>query len=326
MNTRDVVAWLPIRTPAWDRPDRLQVYEFARDQFMAQLPEVLCALDPDLIIHGVKLSDAPSELIGWFKKKSFMNGTRQIEYISIQASVNVDDVWLKANPDIEELYVLNAAASQLADKVELVLILSELAYPGCIDTLEGACLSAGLLVEQIREKCTYTHLTFPEENDPVWPPTEMVDLRTIVGWAKRTNMSARHIAETRVERLGRVLPCHRFVVVTRWRRIVPSNAGAGSFLFGWYWGPSAATIREGSAMARTVGEQQEYRRPFVRSSIILRSWIRTVGVLEPGWWFAMYKFDTSVKFATRLLVATLQRCAKEGVIDMKWSYSFTTAS
>src|SRR4051794_23975045 len=100
MSVRSVSAWLPIRTPEWDHPDRLPVYLQCRDEFMHQLPRAIAALAQRVTLHSVKVSDPPERLLPWFKEKSFMVGTRLTEFIHIEGEASIDQQWLDENPGI----------------------------------------------------------------------------------------------------------------------------------------------------------------------------------------------------------------------------------
>src|SRR5215212_8794617 len=102
MTTRSVAAWIPIRTPAFDHPDRLPVYEVARDQFIAQLPGVLCALGSDVAIEAAKLDEPPDELIGSIRRASWPERD-SLNTSRFKATGHVDDAWLQANPSVEEV-------------------------------------------------------------------------------------------------------------------------------------------------------------------------------------------------------------------------------
>lgn len=332
MNRRSVVAWIPIRTPVWDHPERLPVYEIARDDFMAQLPEVLCSLGSDVAIERVTLSEPPIELASWFKQKSFMNGTRLFEYISIQATVEVDAAWLRSNPNIEEEFVLSVAASQLIDKLELVLVLSELAYPGCIDTLEGVCVSSNHIVQEIRRKDTFTPLTFPENDDPCWPAIHMVCLSKVLIWAQRTRMPTNGLAVSRIER---ALAAYSHVIGLSWIKDGEGLFRAMQGLEAFYSDGIGDLRRQLSEKVQLwldpwrdnrniVGHLYDLRSAFVHGSARLVFWGRKSGAWDEDE-VSMQKFDISVKLAVRLLIATLQRCVIDDIIEIKWSYAFTAS-
>lgn len=330
MNTRSVEAWIPIRTPAWDHPSRLPIYENARDQFMKQLPEVLQSLGSDVEVEEVSLGVPPSELAAWFAQKSFMNGTKLFEYLCIRATVEVDSDWLVSEPAKDEGLVLAVAASQLGNKIELVLILSELAYPGCIDALDGACISSNLLIQQIQHKHTFRHLTFPDDEDPVWPPIQMVDLAQVAAWAMRTNMPSNHLAKSRIER---ALAAYSHVIGLSWLRDGEGLFRAMQGLEAFYSDGVGDLRKQLSEKVQLwlgpwqenkniVGRLYDLRSAFVHGSARLVYWGRQSGAWDEDE-TEMQRFDSGVKLSIRLLIATLQRCVIDDVTEIRWSYSFT---
>ena len=258
-----------------------------------------------------------------------MHGTRLIEYISIQSTIEVDSAWLRANPNVEEEFILAVAASKLGDKLELVLTMSELAYPGCIDALEGICTSANELVHEIHEKGTFSHLAFPEDNDPSWPSIRTIALSKVLAWTQQTGMTTKYFAVSRIER---ALAAYSHVIGLSWLRDGEGLFRAMQGLEAFYSDGIGDLRKQLSEKIQLwlgawkdekniVGHLYDLRSAFVHGSarlVFLRS--------ESGAWdedeIAMQKFDGSVKLAIRLLVATLQRCVTDDVTDIKWSYSF----
>jgi hypothetical protein len=231
------------------------------------------------------------------------------------------------------MFILAVAASQLGKKLDLVLILSELAYPGCITTLEGALVSDGHLAHETHRKSAYTHLSFPEENDPVWPQVQMVELRTIVSWAQQTNMVERHLAETLVER---ALAAYSHVIGLSWLLEGEALFRAMQGLDAFYSDGIGDLRRQLSEKVQMwlgpwennkniVGHLYDLRSAFVHGSARLVYWNHDSDAWDEDE-VVMGKFSNGVNLAIRLLLATLQRCAKEGVVDMKWSYAFTTSA
>lgn len=326
MSVRPVSAWLPIRTPEWDHPDRLPIYLQCRNEFMQQLPRALATLGNRVTLQSVELSDPPDRLLPWFKEKSFMAGTRLSEFIHIKGEATIDQKWLDENPGIEEIYIKAAAADELRDVLELVLLLSELAYPGCIDTFDCALMSDDVFASSLSGKGSHTRLRFPEEG-VLWPAVDQHELIDVVTWACKTNVVHRHHAETRVER---ALAAYSHVIGLSWRR-------DGELLFRAMQGLEAFYIDgigdlrrqlsekvqiwlgrwEGSK--NVVGHLYDLRSGFVHGSSKLMYWNRDGGAWDEDE-AGMAKFEGNVNLAVRLLVASLQKCIRQNVTQVEWSY------
>lgn len=330
MSVRSVSAWLPIRTPEWDHPDRLPVYLQCRDEFMQQLPRAIAELGQRVIIHSAKVADPPDRLLPWFKEKSFMVGTRLTEFIHIEGEAAIDQQWLDENPGIEEIYIKASASDEMRDVLQLVLVLSELAYPGCIDTFDCALVSGEAFVSSFAGKGSHTRLRFLEK-EIFWPVIEQHQLINVVTWAAKTNVVHRHYAETRVER---ALAAYSHLIGLSWHR-------EGELLFRAMQGLEAFYIDgigdlrrqlsekveiwlgrwEGSK--NVVGHLYDMRSGFVHGSSKLVYWNRDGGAWDEDE-AGMAKFEGNVNLAVRLLVATLQKCIRQNVTDVQWSYGVAT--
>lgn len=296
---------------------------------MEQLPSAIAALGAPVTIHRVKIADPPDRLMPWFKEKSFMAGTRLTEFIHIEGEASIDQGWLDENPGIEETYIKAAAAGELQNVLELVLVLSELAYPGCIDTFACALISDGTFVSSFSGKGAHTRLRFPEE-EVLWPEIARHQLIDVVTWAARTNVVHRNQAETRVER---ALAAYSHLIGLSWHR-------DGELLFRAMQGLEAFYIDgigdlrrqlsekiqiwlgrwEGSK--NVVGHLYDFRSGFVHGSSKLIYWNRDGGAWDEDE-AGMAKFEANVNLAVRWLIATLQKCIRQNVTEVEWSYVVT---
>lgn len=326
MTVRPVSAWLPIRTPEWDHPDRLPIYLQCRDEFMRQLPHAIAASGKGVTIQSVELADPPARLLPWFKEKNFMVATRLSEFIHIKGEALIDEKWLRDNPGIEEIYIKAVAGHELQRALELVLLLSELAYPGCIDTFDGAILSDDVFVSTLAEKGSHTRLRFPDE-DVLWPVIEQHQLIDVVRWARRTNVIHGHLAETRVER---ALAAYSHVIGLSWMRDGELLFRAMQGLEAFYIDGIGDLRRQLSQKAQiwlgpwdgnknVVGHLYDLRSAFVHGSSKLVYWGRDGGAWDEDE-AGMAKFEGSVNLAVRLLVASLQKCIRQDVTEVEWSY------
>lgn len=262
----------------------------------------------------------------WFKEKSFMAGTRLSEFIHIKGEASIDQKWLDENPGLEEVYIKGEACHGLRRVLELVLLLSELAYPGCIDTFDCALLSDDVFVSTLSAKGSHTRLRFPEE-EVLWPVIEQLQLLDVIRWASKTNLIHRHLSETRVER---ALAAYSHVIGLSWHR-------DGELLFRAMQGLEAFYIDgigdlrrqlsqkvqiwlgrwEGSK--NVVGHLYDLRSAFVHGSSNLVYWNRDSGARDEDE-SGMAKFEVNVNLAVRLLVASLQKCIRQDVTQVEWSY------
>jgi hypothetical protein len=183
----------------------------------------------------------------------------------------------------------------------------------------------------INSKSTCRHMAYPEDGDPLWPPVESFDLGTVVTWAKQTSLQNGPLAQTRIER---ALAAYSHLIAVTWMNSGEVLFRAMQGLEAFYCEGVGDLRRQLSEKSRLwlgpwddkrniVGQLYDLRSAFVHGSASL-----TYKGHESRAWETdeqeMFKFDAGVKLATRLLIATLQRCVKENVFDVNWSYAYTT--
>lgn len=304
-------------------------YAAARDQLIDQLPEAISSFNSRVTVQTVALQDPPEGLLAWFKEKNFLAGTRLFEYIHVEGVSEIDQTWLSEQDDIEETFIRAVATDELGKAIELVLVLSELAYPGCINTLECALVSDAIFTNTVPKKGSHTHLGFPEK--PVWPTVEFIELGNVVAWAKRTNIVTNALASSRVER---ALAAYSHIIGLSWQRDGELLFRAMQGLEAFYIDGTGDLRRQLSTKVQLwlgpwkenknlVGHLYDLRSAFVHGSSQLTFWNRDSAAWDEDAKH-MQKFEEHVHLSIRLLVRTLQECIIRGVTSVEWSYGFET--
>lgn len=254
-----------------------------------------------------------------------MAGTRLIEFIHVEGTAQVDPAWLEANPEASELTIQAVAVYELSSPLNFILVLSELAYPGCIDTLDCALVSGNNHITSTTGKGSHTRLGFPEK--PVWPQLQTIEISKVVAWAKRTNMVSNALATSRVER---AIAAYTHVIGLAWHRDGELLFRAMQGLEAFYIDGIGDLRRQLSQKVQlwlgqwnenknVVGHLYDLRSAFVHGSSRLAYWNRDGAAWDEDEKH-MDTLEANVNLAVRLLVATLQECIHRGVTTVDWSY------
>lgn len=338
MHCLQVKAWLALRTPAFAHPERLSAYALARDSWLSGLEDACSVISSTVALRGFEFADPPADVRQWCKERSFMANTRFCEYVRLDADVSVDTMALaKINSmkvsDLEPEFVAACAASDLSGVVENLQLLSELADPGCIDSLTGLASVDGLASYPIHSKGTYSVLKFPEADDPSWPPLQQIAIQDVAEWAKSAGMFECGLATSRVQR---ALAAFSHVVGLTWQRHGDVLFRAMQGLEAFYCDGVGDLRRQLSEKSKiwlgswedrrnVVGALYDLRSKFVHGSAKLEFWNHH----HDAWSEdekAMKEFAYGQSFAVRLLVATLQKsCVSKGK-DITWSFSVAVKS
>jgi hypothetical protein len=217
----------------------------------------------------------------------------------------------------------------LSSPLELILLLTELAYPGCIDTLDCAFISGSKFISTTPKKGTHTRLGFPAL--PVWPSVQMIELGDVIAWTKRTSIVTSALAATRVER---ALAAYSHIVGLSWQRDRELLFRAMQGLEAFYIEGSGDLRRQLSTKVQlwlgpwsedknVIGHLYDLRSAFVHGSSRLAYWNCDGAAWEEDEKH-MEVFEGHVNLAVRLLVATLQVCILRGVTSVDWSYAYKT--
>jgi hypothetical protein len=331
MQNVSVVARFPIRDTGIGS-DGLFVDDTAvLAEFLGQVPHALMALDRRVLSATVSMQKECAENLTDVLRHSPTFSFMLHSFVEIQAEVAVDDDWLRAaNPtrNVDSRLICVIAAMIVSETVEHLLLLSELAYPGCVDTDEGIATVGNDAAQRIRAKGAFKALRFPEEHDRSWPPVSVIGLPAVVSWIEAARPFAEGLAKTRVQR---VMAAYTHAVgLTQHRE--------GEVLFRAMQGLEAF-YSEGSGDLRKqlaekvalwlgpwqekkniIGQLYDSRSKFVHGSSPLEYWNDHEEPLdedEPR----LVELSASAIFALRLLIATLQKCASDSVADVSWKYA-----
>ncbi|MDP1681304.1 MAG: hypothetical protein Q8L39_05970 [Burkholderiales bacterium] len=328
-----VKSWMPIRTPVYGYQERFPAYAEARDKFISQLPLAIQAGYQNIGSVTAALGEPASDIVEDLASRNIIVSAGFVEYIEVNASVTIDVaelVRINEGKQFDEPMLIGIAAYEMSSALETILILSELAFPGAIDTTDGlTVVDAGR--QPFKSKGAYWAMLFPEDSDPLWPPLRQLELGKIVEWAKKTSFFSSGLASTRVER---ALAAYTHVIGLTWHRDGEVLFRAMQGLEAFYCdgiGDLRKQLSDKAAMwlgkwadkKNVVGHLYDLRSEFVHGSARLEYWVSHADAWEEDEKH-MHRFSHGVMFAIRLLLATLQRCIVEDVTHVQWAYSVET--
>lgn len=326
-----VVAWIPIRDTRIDEDAKFHSEAAALDQFLAQVPDALLTLNRSIKSARVSVGkECPAALVEVFQRTGQFSFALH-SFAELSADVCVDDEWIRAsNPEheIDAAFIASVATLFVAEAVEKLLLLSELSYPGLVDTTDGVTFVGDNRGQPIKAKRTFSSLRLPESHELAWPPVSSVGFLPVLSWVDSARPFAEGLATTRVQRVMAAFT--HIVGLTQYRE--------GEVLFRAMQGLEAF-YSEGSGDLRKqlaekvalwlgrwkssrniVGHLYDLRSKFVHGSSPLDYWNNHDEPLEEDE-PRLLELSAASSFAVRLLVATIQQCVCVGVADVNWKYA-----
>jgi hypothetical protein len=330
-----VSAWLPIRIPFFALEDRYNAYVVFRDKFLAQLPACLGITAPDVKDVVVSLNEAPVDVVRWLSSRGTLFHRRTVEYILVRALVTVDVDGLRQRnkgKEFDEELFRSMAAADLSYALQPILVMSELAEPGCIAVMEGLAIADGGGSYPILATGPVLNSWLIDECYSNWPPLDQLDVLAVMQWVYRTSFLKSCLGRTRVERtltgythvIGLLGDYRDGEILFRSMQALEAFYcdGTGD-LRKQLSDKSALWLGTWSDKSNIVGKLYDLRSKFIHGTATLEYWPaqgNSWGEDEKH----MVQFERGVSFAFRLLLATLQKCVRENIVDVQWSYTVKT--
>ncbi|MCW0448310.1 hypothetical protein [Xanthomonas sacchari] len=323
-------AWIPIRKNILR--NRTEAAETAIFDLSQAIPTLVPLTDSSLSEVNVAIAEPPSAIKDYLMANGGLIHARQIEFLRVTARFALDlEAFSEQNPDTElDEGILSAfAAMQLGDVMEKLLMFSELSHPGRVHTVQGLVTTPEGGRAKISAKQSFFQLWHPQEGDPKWPLITTLTLPDVVAWIHGTSFFNQALAVSRIER--------SLAAFTHMVHLGPYREGEILFramqsLEAFYCdgiGDLRKQLAEKSALwvgcweepKNIVGHLYDMRSKFVHGGAKLSYWKDNLDPWEEDEKY-MLSFEHAVTLATRLVVATLQRCIADKVYNIEWSYTF----
>ena len=324
-----VKAWVPFNSVDRFHPERRDFLNKHTPLYFEQLPASLACLTPEVSNITVRASKPPRSVYDTLVRTTWLARFGRFVEVSADVEIDVDELRrINAGKKLGAQFLKHCAADTLARGIDTAILLSELAYPSCIYAERGGVYVGRTMYLETRKKSSFFSLRFPEEDDVQWPELRNIDLLIVSKWSKARGIMERELALTRVER---ALAAYTHVV-----RLSRRNRGDGLFramqgLEAFYCEGIGDLRRQLSEKCRLWlgawsdrknigGHLYDWRSKFLHGAAGVEfatelgsSWEEDRSVAEG--------MEVAEAFATRLLVATLQRCIVDGTAELEWSYA-----
>jgi len=307
-----------------------------QDQFSSELGLFLKTLSPHIKFAEARDVDPPNDVMSHLKQKSWLVDLKPLcNFIEIVAEVNVDVDQLKElneTSELDQAFINECAFDEVRAGLDAALVLSELAFPGCIHTFDGALVSQTHTTTLNAKRAFYELLT--QEDQPLWPKLKTLSLIQTLGWAQQIGFGAQAFASSRIPKALASLT-H---VVGRG----PHNDSEALFravqgLEAFYCdgvGDLRRQLSEKSAIwlgrwddnKNIVGQLYDVRSKFVHGSAPIEYWKYDEDASWRGNEKAKVEHAYATIFAIRLLIASLQKCISDSITELKWTFTADTQS
>jgi hypothetical protein len=335
MHSKVVDLWYAMRSTRLDSEERASYEDEAIQHWLEQLPECLELISENLVSVQVSIADAPESVLRVLAPRSPLISLNLYSSVHIQAVASIDETQpthpKSAGPPSENFWPI-LLSLHLSKSFEIACIAANLSRPGCYifdkahTFIDGAPISEadGTFRLQIADSLN--------DLEKVWPKLHQPKLVDVVKWIKKISAFNPPVATTRLQRTFAA-----FTYVLRHRHM----ESEGELLFRAMQGLEAfycdgvGDLRKQLAdktqvwlgltqsPSNIVGKLYDLRSKYVHGSAAMPY---AVSIEDPDEHApsTMREFYDGVELATRLLVATLQRCVTEQIQDIKWSYSIST--
>ena len=138
MQIANVTAWIPVVSNRIGYDGRFFDDTAALGAFLEELPSALHSMNPGISQASTAVhAECPEAL-----RESIGNKVHPalLSFVCVAADVTVDAEQLHMqNPgrEFDSAFIASVATIFLSETIEKALVLSELAYPGCVGTLDG---------------------------------------------------------------------------------------------------------------------------------------------------------------------------------------------
>jgi hypothetical protein len=328
----EVTAWVPIKK-RFDLSVPDDLYE-CLEAFSAGLPFALTRLLPSLAETESHVARPPRKVT----RDLFLLNPNSLlqpdcyEFLKVQCSLHHDKESIQAqdsNSSISDNDILCMAASELSSALEDALVLAQLAYPIRISSGTGRIWVGRHPLNTISNISGFpSDPIYPSE--PWWPAIGIVPIEEVCDWESRLGLFQQGIARTPVQR----------ALASFTHAAALSTTRSGELLFWAMQGLEAFYCRGNGDLRRQLSEKSKlllgpwqdtknivgrlyaFRSKFVHGDCNLDRWNNDLAI-EPSDWKTLEAFESALGLAVRMLLATLQKCAREKIVGVEFNYSLS---
>ncbi len=328
-----LTAWIPLARHANFQLDgeqkRGDLYRDALPPLVEQAVDSLRLLQPGIGFLSARIARPPpsvENVLASLRPALYRTGT---DHLRIDAQAPAD---MPVSEDMTQAerkaHRPQVAALLVAEAIEQLLMCTELAFPSLFDADPGIVRYGARGVQRLEPKSSIHSLRFVTPHGIGWPAIADLPLRQVVQWlATKTAYLTRALPTNRVER---TLAAYTHVVGLTQHRDGETLFRAMQGLEAFYCdgiGDLRKQLSDKTAIwlgpppvtKNLVGKLYEIRSKFIHGSAPFAYFGSPMGAYDEDEKGQLAQ-DTATDFAVHLLVATLQRCIRDGVSDLSWSF------
>ena len=325
LKSRTAAAWIAVRPPYPDELEWADDINTRAAKSLEELPLALPEIHATLKDIRVEESD-PSASIARHLDAN-LGGLRSSHFAlrKIACVVSFDDGGSIYPDGLLEAFTAN----QLGEAIDVAVSLAQIARPGSLGIGGGIVVVDGEVLAMVKRQWFLYGLHSGDNRASVWPPLQDIKLLEVCHWAKCLGAFSSSFADGRIQRAFAAL-CHALSL---------PSAQSGEILFRAMQGLEAfysdgigdlrRQLSEKSQLwlgstgqsANIVGHLYDLRSSYIHGSAKLSYPFN----LHDGWnedSKTNKRLTEGVEFAFRLLLATVQRCIRDGVSDLYWKYKY----
>jgi hypothetical protein len=333
MTEAEATAWVPISKIRVDLSVPEDFYE-CLEAFYAGLPFALTRLLPSVTETEAHVIQPPKKVtrdLFLLNPNSFLKPDFY-EFLKVQCSLHYDKESIQAqnpNHSISDNNILGMAASELSSALVDALVLAQLAYPVRITSETGRTWVGRHPLNTISSISGFpSDAVYPSE--PLWPAIGVVPIEDVCDWESRLGLFQQGVARTPVQR----------ALASFTHAAALSTVKSGELLFWAMQGLEAFYCRGNGDLRRRLSEKSklllgpwqdtrnivgrlyDVRSKFVHGDFNLERW-NYDSVPEPSDRKPFAAFEFAMGLALRMLLATLQKCAREKIVGVEFNYSLS---
>lgn len=332
MKTIEVTAWVPVRKLIRFNQSMPDDFYECLEGLLSGLPFALKQLSESITAVDVKLASPKGKIAKDLVLLNQDAPTKQVfyEYLKIRSYLRYDKKALEAqNPtySFSDENISGIAACEFSSLVEDALVLAQLAYPARISTETGRSWVGTHPSNTISRVTGFGYdLLLPVE--PFWPSMAVMPLEEVCEWESRVGLFRQGVARTPLQRALASFTHAATLSVTR----------DGESLFWVMQGLEAFYCRGVGDLRRQMSEKSriflgpwedkknivghlyDFRSKFVHGSFNLDRWNNGQEPDEQDQ-AESAAFYSSLMLARKMLIATLQKCAKDNIVSVEFNYT-----
>jgi len=327
----DITAWLPVRQFEFEEANlTFDENQKCINKFCSELPLALSIYLPNMTHAEVGIEKPSDEIIKDIlisSRRDFVK-IEEFKFIKIVLDLEYDkELIQKENPDflLSDSDVKELAYSYFSTVMEYIILLSNLAYPIQLKFLTGRCWEGKRLTNPI-STANGLPLNYVKLTDDEWPSLQNITLKEICEWESRLGLYSQGFASTPIQR----------ALASFTHAISQSSTETGELLFWSMQGLEAFYCRgtgdlrkqlsdkskiflgEWSDKKNIVGRLYDLRSKFIHGDYNLERKDNDLFIDEQ--YDKLVGFDTSTNLAIKMLIATLQKCVKDKIINAEFEY------